>query len=211
MNTEFYTYIYYDPSRGNEPIYVGKGKDRRAWDHINTLHRKKKHPLKHRLLFMRSIGTAPIIGIYARFDEEFALFLEEELIAKFGRKDLGLGPLLNLTNGGEGHSGCIRTAETRKKIGIANMGKDRTHTVKSKDKISESCLGRKDTPAAKEKKSRANMGELNNNVKLDKNMVKEIFLSNSSLDELSVIYGVSTSHIWSIKARKYWKSLTADL
>src|ERR1035437_7856576 len=122
MNTEFYTYIYYDPSRNNEPIYVGKGKDQRAWDHINTLHRKKKHPLKHRLLFMRSIGVSPMIGIYAGFDEEFALFLEEELIQKFGRKDLGLGTLLNLTDGGEGHSGCIRSAATRAKISKNAVG-----------------------------------------------------------------------------------------
>ena len=55
-------------------------------------------------------------AIYAGFDEEFALFLEEELIQKLGRKDLGLGTLLNLTDGGEGHSGCIRSAATRAKI-----------------------------------------------------------------------------------------------
>lgn len=33
---QYYTYIYYDPSRNNEPIYVGKGYDKRAWDHLTS-------------------------------------------------------------------------------------------------------------------------------------------------------------------------------
>lgn len=211
MNTNYYTYIYYDPSRANEPIYIGKGKANRAWDHINTLHRQKKHPLKHRLLHMLTIGISPIIGIYAGLDEEFALLLEEELIQKFGRKDLGLGTLLNLTNGGEGISGCIRSEDTRRKIAIANIGKDRTHTSVSKEKISRSCLGRKDTVLTREKKSRISAGEFNNNVKLDKKSVIDIFLSNLTLHELSEIYGVSAPHISAIKSKKYWRSVTTDL
>jgi hypothetical protein len=28
---DYYVYIYYDPSRNNEPIYIGKGSKIRAW------------------------------------------------------------------------------------------------------------------------------------------------------------------------------------
>jgi len=32
--SEYYTYIYYDPLRNWEPMYVGKGKDDRALVHL---------------------------------------------------------------------------------------------------------------------------------------------------------------------------------
>lgn len=111
--TLFYTYVYYDPSRNNEPIYVGKGKDSRAWSHLKS---KKKHPFIQRLQFMRKNNILPHIGIYSDFDEEFAHLLEQELISKFGRKDLGKGSLLNLTDGGEGSSGYEHTCSTRLKL-----------------------------------------------------------------------------------------------
>jgi len=106
----FYTYIYYDPSRNNEPIYVGMGQKNRAWDHLRA---KRKSPFIQRLQFMKKNNIKPNIGIYTELDREFALFLEEELIAKLGRKDLKLGPLLNLTNGGEGGTGRVWTDEQR--------------------------------------------------------------------------------------------------
>lgn len=121
MEDNFYTYIYYDPSRGNEPIYVGKGHGTRAWQHLT---KRKKHPFIQRLQYMRKNNIVPIIGLYAGYDEEFSLFLEEELISKIGRKDLGNGPLLNLTDGGEGVSNP--SEYTRLRIGKANKGIKRT-------------------------------------------------------------------------------------
>ena len=103
MNPElFYTYIYYDPSRNNEPIYVGQGKMDRVWEHLKSTF---NHPFVNRLKHMKNNNISPNIGIYAGMDEELALLLEIELIAKFGRKDLKQGPLLNLTNGG---GRCVR-------------------------------------------------------------------------------------------------------
>lgn len=206
----FYTYIYYDPSRSHEPLYVGKGNTNRAWDHL-TSKSKKPHPFIHRLRFMKRNNIVPIIGMYSGLDEELALFLEEELISKFGRKDLGHGPLLNLTNGGEGMSGNIRSPETRKKISIANIGKDRTHTQKSKDKISATKSGVKDSDETKIKKSIANTGIFNNKAKLTEQQVIEIFRSDESLGILAVRYDISKPQIYSIKNRIYWKSVTKDL
>ncbi len=77
------------------------------------------------------IGKAPHVAELAYshkllppLSEEKILFLEEELICKFGRKDLGLGPLLNLTNGGDGATNP--SVETRQKIGAANKGRKRS-------------------------------------------------------------------------------------
>ena len=139
----YYTYIYYDPSRNNEPIYVGKGQKERAWGHLRS---KKGGPFINRLRYMQRNNINPIIGLYAGIDEEFALFLEEELISKYGRKDLGLGPLLNLTDGGEGLSGRKMTDETKKKMSEKRKGKKtwivgKTHTEETKQKMKESRVG----------------------------------------------------------------------
>lgn len=137
MTEYFYTYIYYDPSRDNEPIYVGKGTKERAWKHF---YRKNMHPFTQRLQFMKKNNIKPIIGIYAGLDEEFAHLLEEELIAKFGRKDLGKGTLLNLTDGGEGNSGKIISDEVREKMSIKLSGIPKS--AEHKKHISESTTGR---------------------------------------------------------------------
>jgi hypothetical protein len=118
---KFYTYIYRDPSRDNEPIYVGKGHGRRAWKHLN---RKGKHPFIQRLHFMSKSKIKPDIEIIYALDEIHAFFMEECCISVLGRKDLGKGPLLNLTDGGEGMSNP--SDQTRLRIGQANKGIKRT-------------------------------------------------------------------------------------
>ena len=115
--TQFYTYIYRDPSRLNakgfpEEIYVGKGFDNRAYVHLA---RKDKHEFVYRLQKLKRLGIAPSIEIINALDEDHALFMEVCLIDVIGRKDLGKGPLLNLTDGGEGVSGLTITPEVRAK------------------------------------------------------------------------------------------------
>lgn len=100
--SKFYAYIYYDPSRQMEPIYVGKGQGRRSHSHLK---RADMHPFTQRLQCMMRNGVEPVIRIIPCDDEELAFLVEEEGINKFGRKDLGLGSLLNLTDGGEGVKG----------------------------------------------------------------------------------------------------------
>lgn len=153
----------------------------------------------------------PIIGIINCKDEEEAFSLEIWFIYKFGRKDLGFGYLLNLTDGGKGMSGNIRSAETREKIRKNQKGfKNHAHTKKSKDQISESCTGRKDSKEGKKKKSEANTGIKNNNVKLTESDVIEIYYSELDVSILSLKYHVSKPHIWAIKNKIYWKSITRD-
>ena len=60
------------------------------------------------------MGLEPIIIKYQmNLPEKEALDLEIDMIKIIGRNDLKLGPLLNLTDGGEGISGYKFTAETR--------------------------------------------------------------------------------------------------
>jgi hypothetical protein len=141
---DFYTYIYYDPSRNNEPIYIGKGGGKRVWSHLSS---KQQTPFVYRLRYMKKNDIVPIIGIYAGLDEEFAHLLEMELIAKFGRKDLGKGPLLNLTDGGEGQTGMVHTVETRKKMSKSHIG-----IMQSEETRRKISIGNKDKPKTEEHK-----------------------------------------------------------
>ncbi len=49
---------------------------------------------------------------------------EIELIKLYGRRDLGLGTLVNLTDGGDGAPGCITSEETKLKLSKALKGKN---------------------------------------------------------------------------------------
>ena len=110
-----YVYQYFDTSR-NEAIYIGKGTGKRAWYHLR---RTDMHPFVQRLQKMIREGVEPVITFLCDgVDSELADLVECEAIAKIGRKDLGKGPLLNLTDGGDGL--CSPSQDVRNKIGAAS-------------------------------------------------------------------------------------------
>ena len=75
--------------------------------HLNEAKKiSNTYKTSHKLNKIRKIlnkGLEPRIEIYAdKLSREEACQLEIELIEKFGRADLGLGPLTNMTKGGDG-------------------------------------------------------------------------------------------------------------
>lgn len=101
----YYVYVYYDSN--GAPFYVGYGKNNRMYDHLNEA-KKNPTPLsgQHKLNKIRKIlreeSEPDIEVVKSNLSKEEACKLEIELIAKFGRSDLGLGPLTNMTKGGDG-------------------------------------------------------------------------------------------------------------
>jgi hypothetical protein len=95
----FYTYAYF--SKRGKLYYIGKGKGRRAWDKNNRTVRIP--PDKNNITILKNNLT-----------EEEAYKHEIYMISIIGRRDLGTGPLMNKTDGGEGLSGSIRTEEYKK-------------------------------------------------------------------------------------------------
>jgi len=131
MCKEFYVYLYLDPRKMGEyrygdgvysfeyePFYVGKGKDGRKTDHLNEAKRNYTEGNQLKLNVIRKIwkeGLEPIIIVYKdNLTEDEAIHqFEIPMIAAIGRRDKGLGPLTNLTDGGEGVSGYIMTEEDK--------------------------------------------------------------------------------------------------
>jgi len=120
-------YVYQYLREDGTPYYIGKGKDRRAWD---------KHP-NIRLPKNKS----NIIIISDNLTESQAFDLEKELIAKYGRKNNNTGILRNKTDGGEGVSGKIVTKEMRQHLSILNKGK--TISLETREKLRIANIGKK--------------------------------------------------------------------
>lgn len=131
----FYTYIYRDPSRNNEAFYVGKGSRSRAYQHLK---RNDHHPFTHRLQLMKRNGVEPHIEIINAIDEDHAFFMEECCIQVLGRKDLGKGSLLNLSDGGKGGM-SNPGVETRQKLSDAKKGK--SASLETRRRMSEALKG----------------------------------------------------------------------
>jgi hypothetical protein len=159
----FYVYAYIrdkDSSTGKSgtPYYIGKGTGNRAFaKHYAPIPTNKSN----------------ISFIKQNLTEQQAHKLEIELIAKYGRKDLGTGILHNRTNGGEGISNPSvatreklayakrnESAETRLKRSQAAKNRKRTPlSEETKRKISEANLGKKRTAETKEKMSNAKINK----------------------------------------------------
>ena len=104
MPTSIY-YVYAYLREDGSPYYIGKGKGNRAWN-------------QHRF---RIPPNDRIQVITENISEEEAFNLEKELIKFYGRKDIGNGILRNLTDGGEGASGAVRSPESREKMRQAKL------------------------------------------------------------------------------------------
>ena len=117
MSSNTIYYVYQWLREDGTPYYIGKGKEGRAW--------RKGSPPKERIEI-----------ITEGLSEQAALALEVELIAKYGRKDLGTGILRNLTDGGDGMSGYTHTDITK-----ANM-RGRVLSESTRAKISTAMKGR---------------------------------------------------------------------
>lgn len=108
----FYIYLHIKKTNG-EPFYVGKGKGKRS----NSIHNRNK--------WWKNIVSKygfDVIIIEDCLSEEDSLKKEKYWIKRIGRKDLGLGPLVNMTDGGEGICGLKFSDEHRKKIALASIG-----------------------------------------------------------------------------------------
>lgn len=132
-----YVYTWTRPDTG-DVFYVGLGTGYRDVT-IKT----------HNAVFMRIVNKLKKSGLsptVQRIAENLSLAeakaLEISEIARIGRKHLGTGPLANLNAGGDGS--LDPSAETRKAMGAAWLGK--SHSEETRSKISAANRGKKRSP-----------------------------------------------------------------
>jgi hypothetical protein len=142
MNT-YYVYAYL--RRDGTPYYIGKGHDDRF--------RQKSHKVK-----IPNESTR-IVFLETNLTNTGACALERRMIRWYGRKDLGTGILRNMTDGGEGATGCVPWNKGKKGSQVAwnkgICGAD-SHFSKPRSETHKKNIGKKskiwmNDPVVKEK------------------------------------------------------------
>ena len=128
----FYVYLLSRPC-GPE-LYIGKGKGDRWLRHSG----RGRHPNRHLHNVIAKCKREGVeierIKLAECLTEERAFELEKFFIKAIGREDLGAGPLVNLTDGGDGPSGYKWTPELREHH--SKIRKGRTLTPEHRAAIS---------------------------------------------------------------------------
>lgn len=156
MDGDYYVYVL--KRSDGSPFYVGKGKG----DRINMHEWKaKRGDVSHRSRIIRkewSLGrTIQKEKIAIRLSHDQAVSLEKNLIEKFGRRNKG-GPLVNLTDGGEGTPGHRHSKDTRKKMSEKRKNRPPS-SQETRMKMRESSIGKKVSESTKKRISESISGD----------------------------------------------------
>lgn len=143
----FYVYELIDP-RTKKPFYVGKGQNKRAYDHIkkNKLGKNTENPYKdHVIRQILAENLEPLINyVFWSSDEQIAYDYESELIKKYGRKRYDSnGILTNLCEDNRpphGHYSDERREKYRKRMLGNKINKGRKQSEEEKSKRAKSLL-----------------------------------------------------------------------
>ncbi len=139
----FYVYVYCDTRKPGsfiygdlkfdyEPFYVGKGKGMRMYSHLFL---KEKNNFKNRKIqkILNEDLEPLILKIKENLSENEAFEIEKEIIKIIGRGKLG--PLTNLTSGGEGSSENDSCKSEAFKLKMKQVAKKWQEDNPEKDKI----------------------------------------------------------------------------
>jgi hypothetical protein len=147
-DNKYYVYMHIKETTG-EPFYIGKGKGTRMLD--------KSKRNKHWNNVVNKHGF-DVIFLEKDLTEKEAFEKEIYWIKRIGRGDLGLGSLVNFTDGGEGGSGAKRTEEQKSLISLRTTGENngmygKKMSDETKLKMSDAHKGRKISDETKKKHS----------------------------------------------------------
>ena len=144
----FYVYVYRDPrpTKLNAPVYVGKGTGGRDLSHWSRGSHSK--PFQDFISHLKSRGlVASCERVFETENEQEAFAKEMQLIAQYGRRDLGKGTLFNRTDGGEGPSGMVKTPE--QKAADGRFSKEHWQDPKYREKVVAAQQAAQSTPEAR--------------------------------------------------------------
>lgn len=164
-HSDYYIYCYFHPETG-EPCYIGKGRGGRWKAHLTS----SKNPWLANII-QKANGNIPHVKLHIGLTNEKANEYEKALIEAIGRDPRG--PLVNMTDGGEGTKGWVPSDDTKNKIGeltrqrladpefrrqwvTTNIGRKASSETRAKQSLAR--RGRKLTPETVEKIASANRG-----------------------------------------------------
>ncbi len=155
----FYCYALFD-HRG-VPFYIGKGKGYRAFHH-KYMPRSSRNRYRRNILLktIRILGDCPVVMIRDHISEPEAFELEKAFIKAIGR--FPNGPLVNMTDGGEGVSGRLPLSdEVRARIAEATRlrSSGRVTSEETKRKLRAANLGHPVSEGTRAKISAARKGK----------------------------------------------------
>jgi hypothetical protein len=145
---KYYVYAH-RKATDNEVFYIGAGQGKR-WS-FKDVRSKEWNEIVNECGY-----TTQIIKSGLTKDEAFQL--EKDIVTKIGRKNLGLGPLVNKTDGGLGVNKLIWSKESKEKARIAKLGNVWSDEIKKK--MSETKLGKVFTQEHKDKISKGNKNKI---------------------------------------------------
>lgn len=158
---DFYVYILFRPD--GRPCYVGKGCNYRWKDH----ERKASNPHLGRIIASAG-GVVPKIKLREGLTNSAAIEIELALIAAIGRIKNG-GPLVNLTDGGEGVLGFRASPEQIEANRLRNLGKKHTEQALAKLRAhAKTRIGVKRDPAIGLKVAEAKRGSKHSTESINK-------------------------------------------
>jgi len=153
MKKNFYVYFLRRPDREDpfepgrdQPFYVGKGSNGRLKGHrkeAKQLLKSERKTIKIKIihkLWKQGLDFVEDI-IFDDLTEQEAFLQECQFIASYGRLNNKTGCLANLTDGGEGQYGAVRSDEMKQRLREIRTGM--THTNETKTKMSESRKGKR--------------------------------------------------------------------
>jgi hypothetical protein len=157
--------IYYHLKPCGEVFYIGIGNNKRP----NSKQNRNKY--WHNIIEKYGYEVQVLKNDLSWED---AIELEILLISWFGRKDLKLGTLVNMTDGGEGNKNIVMTPESNIKRSLASKGIPKTnrgvkrkgHSQETRDKMSLAKKGIKTQPHSEERKAKMRESALNRKLKI---------------------------------------------
>lgn len=116
----------------NEPFYIGVSK--------STINYNRAYDKSKRSSFWKKVVNKTDYEVEILMESDDLNFIKQkeiEFVALYGRKNLGTGTLVNLTDGGDGALGAVMSEETRQKnrermTGEKNPFFGKTHTPETK-------------------------------------------------------------------------------
>lgn len=118
--SNYYVYLHKRPD--GSVFYVGKGKDRRAWDKQN------RNPHWHHIV--NKHGGYDVEILKSGLTEEESLELEVKVIQEFGIENLS-----NIILGGSGATGLVHTEDTRKRMSESHKQRYLEHPEERQKKL----------------------------------------------------------------------------